>query len=167
MIRIDDTHAIRVIAQVAHVQYVPAIHHCIAQYTPDDILMGGILFTDWNGGSLQVHMALFGGGGSFRPMIWLGFQYPFVQLKIKKMFGLVPEYNERARKFNLHLGFKIEYLADDVFNHPPGVPNGMYLMSMRKEDCRWLDMKPPVIEYAPTMFTNNILQHLPTVGMMQ
>ena len=52
-----------------------------------------------------------------KAMMYLAFDYPFRQLKVKKIFGLVPERNHQARKFNLKLGFKIEYLADDVFNH--------------------------------------------------
>jgi hypothetical protein len=46
----------------------------------------------------------------------------------------------------------------------------MYVMSMRKEDCKWLDMKMPFIDYAPPEQTNRIdwpLASLPTIGAMQ
>ena len=52
---------------------------------------------------------------------------------------------------------------------PDGV-NGMYIMSMRKEDCQWLDMQMPFIEYAPPERTNRVdlpLAILPTIGVMQ
>lgn len=155
------------IAKQANVRYVPNTSHCIAQYDTRDILMGGVLFTDWNMGSIQVHMALWGGFGALRPLIYLVFQYAFVQLDVKKVFGLVPEWNTKARQMNQHLGFRVEYLAEDVFSNPDGV-NGMYLMSMRKADCRWLTMKCPPIEYAPKLFSRPIgLVDMPVIGPMQ
>jgi hypothetical protein len=45
----------------------------------------------------------------------------------------------------------------------------MYLTSMRKEDCKWLNMRKPYIDYAPTERTSNIdlqLASMP-VGAMQ
>jgi hypothetical protein len=169
MIRFDDVHSIKAIAKAARIQFIPILHHCIAQYSRDDKLLGGVLFTDYWGGSVMMHQALFSGMAGMRPLIWLVFQYPFVQLGVKKVFGMVPEWNYQARNLNLHLGFKIEYLTADVFNHAEG-PNGMYLMSMRKEDCRWLNMKMPYIEYAPPERTNQIdlpLAAMSAVGMMQ
>ena len=56
-----------------------------------------------------------------------------------------------------------------MFNFLHGL-NGMYIMSMRKEDCKWLDMPMPFIEYAPIERTNRIdlpLASLPTIGGMQ
>jgi hypothetical protein len=169
MMRFDDVHSIKAIASASRIQFVPHMHHCIAQYDKSDRLLGGVLFTDYWGGSVMMHSAIFSGKGGLRPLIWLVFQYPFVQLGVKKVFGLVPEWNVPARNLDLHLGFKIEYLTDDVFNHAQG-PNGMYLMSMRKEDCRWLNMRMPYIEYAPPERTNSIdrpLAHMPSVGMVQ
>lgn len=95
--------------------------------------------------------------------MYLAFDYPFRQLKVKKVFGLVPERNHLARNFNLKLGFKIEYMAEGVFSHMDGV-NGMYLMSMTKDECRWLDMKMPYIEYAPENRTSIVrpLDAMPT-----
>ena len=156
-IRINDAHATRLISEASHVQYVPRIHHSIACYDENDRLVGGNLYTDYwgNGGSCQLHTACFNKRAVSKAMMYLAFHYPFEQLKVKKIFGLVPERNVSARNFDLKLGFKIEYLTDDVFNHPDGI-NGMYLMSMMKEDCRWLKMKMPYIEYAPEELTGRI-----------
>ena len=171
MIRIDDVHAIRAISAAAHMQFVPKIHHCIASYDENDKLLGGNIYTDYwgNGGSCQVHTACFNKHWASKAMLYLAFDYPFRQLMVKKMFGLVPERNVAARNFDLRLGFKIEYLAEDVFNHPDGI-NGMYLMSMRADECKWLSMKMPYIEYAPRERTNDInlpLATMQTVGAMQ
>ena len=164
-IRIDDVHAIRLIASAAAIQFVPGIHHCIADYTESDQLKGGVLFTDYwgNGGSCQIHMAGFRKNWVSKSMLYLAFHYPFQQLGVKKLFGLVPERNHVARNSNLRLGFIVEYLAEDVFNHADGV-NGMYLMSMRKEACKWLNMKMPLTEYASESRTSVVraLATMPT-----
>lgn len=171
MIRINDVHAIRLISGATNMQFVPHIHHCIASYNDNDSMQGGVLFTDYwgNGGSCQIHVAGFRKGWANKALLYLTFDYPFRQLKVGKLFGLVPERNVRARNFNLHVGFQIEYLAHGVFNHADGV-NGMYLMSMHRDECKWLDMKMPFIDYAPRERTNSIdlpLASMPTVGAMQ
>lgn len=170
-IRIDDVHAIKLIAHATHIQFVPRVNHCIASYDEQDRITGGVLYTDYwgNGSSCQMHVACFNKHWASKAMLYLAFDYPFRQLGVKKVFGLVPEYNIAARNFDLKLGFKIEYLAEDVFNHANEV-NGMYLMSMRKEDCKWLKMRMPLIEYAPENRTSRIeppLAAMPTVGTMQ
>jgi hypothetical protein len=169
MIRFDDVHAVKLIAQACHIEFVPKLHHCIADYSANDWLKGGVLFTNYRGGSVHIHMAGFCKNWVSKAMVYLAFDYPFNQLKVKKLFGQVPERNVVARNNDLHLGFKIEYLAEDVFDYPDGV-NGMYLLSMSREECRWLDMKMPLIICAPQERTNNItlpLATMETVGAMQ
>ena len=170
MIRVDDVHAIKLIAESASIQYVPRWCHCIADYSADDQLKGGVIFTAYWGGSVMIHMAGFRKNWVSKAMVYLAFDYPFNQLRVKKLFGTVPERNIDARNSDLHLGFKIEYLTHDVFAYPDGV-NGMYLMSMMRDDCRWLNMRMPYIEYAPMEMTNDVAARaamsLPTVGMMQ
>ena len=165
MIRLNDAHAVNFIAAAAHVQYVPKLHQCIAEYDSNDILRGGVLFTDWMGGSIQVHVAGFRPNWASKAILYMTFDYPFKQLKVKKLIGLVPEINWRARNLNLHLGFRIECLIDDVFNDANSL-NGMYIMSMRREDCRWLNMEPPALHFAPVELTNNIERQLSIVEPM-
>jgi hypothetical protein len=164
VIRLNDVHAIRLIASAAHIQFVPKLHQCIAEYDSNDILRGGVLFTDWMGGSVQVHVAGFRSNWATKALLFMTFDYPFKQLKVKKLIGLVPEENYRARNLNLHLGFKIEYKIDDVFNDK-GPFNGMYIMSMKREDCRWLGMEPPTLNFAPIELTNNIEHQLSIVDI--
>ena len=167
MFRVDDVHSSRMIAQAAHIQFVPRLHHAIARYTDTDRLLGGVLFTEYRGGSVAIHMAGFDPRWVNKAMIYLAFDYPFRQLKVKKLIGLVPESNVKAYESSLRLGFKVEYLLEDVYNGPM---NGLYIMSMLKDECRWLNMPMPYIEYAPLERTNNVnlpLAHMPTVGQMQ
>jgi len=169
MIRLNDVHAIKLISHYASVPFIVGHHHCIAQYDRNDFLMGGVLFTDWLGGSIQMHQALFGGKCGIRPLIYLSFYYAFEQVKVKKVLGLVPAVNYKALRLNIHLGFIIEHKVEDVFAHPPGHDNAMYIMSMTKEQCKWLD-RPVKIVYAPeerTQRIDNPLFEMPTVGGMQ
>ena len=155
MIRINDVHSIKLIAQAAQIEFVPKLHHCIATYDKDDKLAGGVIFTNYLSGSVQIHMAGFQRNWVNKAIIYLAFNYPFVQLGVKKLFGLVPERNVKARNNNLHLGFQIEYLTHDVFNYDDGV-NGMYLISMYRNDCKWLKMPMPFIDYAPMHMTGPV-----------
>lgn len=170
MIRFNDIHAIKLIARACEVDFVPVLHHCIAEYDGNDRLKGGVLFTGYRSGSVSIHMAGFCKNWVSRPMVYLAFDYPFRQLGVKKLYGMVPERNPKALKNDVHLGFKIEYLTRDVYNYEDGV-NGVYLLSMYRDDCRWLKMKMPTITYAPPERTNplprNPLTDVPTVGMMQ
>lgn len=168
MIRLDDVHAIKLIAQATEMQFVPGLHHCIARYSQSDLLLGGVLFTDYMGGSIQLHVAGFYPNWGSRALLYLSFHYAFEQLKVKKIVALVPEWNTRSYSLCVHLGFEFEYLTDDIFNHADR-PNGMLLLSMRQRECRWLGMKPPCIEFAPIERTNVIgmpLLHMPTAGAM-
>jgi hypothetical protein len=169
MIRFDDPHAVKLISEYSHIQYVPRLHRSIAEYDSNDVLRGGVLFTDWMGGSVQVHVAGFRQNWASRALLYLTFHYPFMQLNITKLIGLVPEWNWRARNLNLHLGFTLEHRLADVFGHADGV-NGMDIMSMRKENCRWLTMRPPKIETAPVGRTNRFatpIVLLPEVRTLQ
>ena len=109
---------------------------CIAR-EEDGELWGGVTFTGYTGVSIGIHVA------SFRPdwinidMIWVTFNYPFVQLGCSKLLGQVPASNLKALEFDLKLGFIEETRIKDVF------PDGdLVVMSMKKEACRWLKLKP-------------------------
>jgi RimJ/RimL family protein N-acetyltransferase len=61
------------------------------------------------------------------------FDYPFNQAKVKRITGLVGEGNIEARKFDEHIGFKLE--ARLAGAHPTG---DLLIYVMRREDCRFL-----------------------------
>jgi len=144
--------------EAAHVQFVPHLHYCISDYDDRDYLRGGVLYTDYWGGSVMMHVAGFKRHWSTKALLWLAFDYPFNRLGVGKVFGSVPEWNWRARHFDLHLGFKIECLLGDVFKGALNDMNGMYIMSMRKEECKWLNMRQPNITFASPEQTNQLEQ---------
>jgi len=144
MIRINDVHAINIISKLTYVDYVPATNYCIANYDTQDKLTGGGIFNRDTGFSIQVHIAILTPRVSHRAMIWLGFWYAFKILGRRKLFILVPEWNIKSRRLADHFGFCEDAYIPNMFEN-----GGIYVMSMWDYECKWLDMKPPKIEFAP------------------
>jgi len=134
----NPTH-LETIANAANVLPNRAYDTCISR-SKDGRLLGGVIYTNYTGASITMHTAGFDPAWVNRDMLWVCFHYPFVQLKCNKLFGQVPAWNVKALEFDLHLGFKEECIIRDVY------PEGdMILLSMRKEDCRWLKLRPRTI----------------------
>lgn len=71
-----------------------------------------------------------------REYLWYCFHYPFNELKVRRITGLVPESNMEARKFDERLGFKLETRLKNA--HPDG---DVLVYAMFREDCRFLEMR--------------------------
>jgi RimJ/RimL family protein N-acetyltransferase len=115
--------------------YDPAKSMAIARVIRGEIV-GGVLFTDFNGANLMMHVA---GEGNWlnRQMLKVCFDFPFVRLKAKRVTGIVLASNEAARRFDEHLGFKLEAVLKEA--HPEG---DLLLYCMRADECRWLRKLP-------------------------
>lgn len=109
---------------------------CVARIEKGE-LYGGVIFTAYTGTSICLHMAGFKPRWANRNMLWVAFHYPFEQLGCKKVFGQVGAHRTEVLKIDLQLGFKIETTIKDVYNE-----GDMVVLSMYKEDCRWLKIKP-------------------------
>lgn len=112
----------------------------VIAYTSDDRLMGGVIFKDYTRASIAMHVASFLPGWVTRDMLWVCFNYPFEQLGVGLVTGVVPSSNSKALAFNRHLGFKEVAVISDVF---PGAD--AVVMAMRRDECRWLAIKPTTI----------------------
>jgi hypothetical protein len=72
-------------------------------------------------------------------MLWMVFDYPFNQLKVKKVAGAINSSKKELLDFDLRLGFKEEGRIRGAY------PDGdMIIMTMAREECRWLKLKPKV-----------------------
>jgi hypothetical protein len=116
----------------------PNSHVVLASVGRDSFeLLGGVIYTDYTGASVQMHMAGFSPHWMTREFLWMAFDYPFNQLDCKKVFGHVPESNTTALEIDRKLGFKEVAKIEDVF------PDGAcYVLALAREDCRWLKLKP-------------------------
>lgn len=94
------------------------------------------LYESYNGASVLGHLAGVGRKWMNREFLWFCFEYPFNQLGVTKILGLVESTNLAARKLDEHLGFTIEATLKDC------APNGDLLVySMTREQCKWLSLK--------------------------
>ena len=84
-----------------------------------------------NGASVYAHLAI---DGKITPeFLWFGFYYPFEQLKVKKIIGLVASTNTKALRLDLHFGYVHEATIKDA------APDGdLLVLTMTKEQCRFL-----------------------------
>lgn len=121
---------------MAGTSFNPAIDTCISTERHGEIA-GGIVYREYTGASVTMHVAGFDKRWGNRDILWAAFHYPFVQLGCKKVFGQVAADNCGALEFDIKLGFKEEARIKDVF------PSGdLILLSMYREECKWLSIKP-------------------------
>ena len=85
------------------------------------------------GGSIQLHIAIDNPKNVTRRAIERVFEYPFSQLGVKKVLGIVNSQNHRALTFDLRLGFQVEHIVEDAYDR-----GDMYILSMTRDQCRWL-----------------------------
>lgn len=94
-----------------------------------------VAYDNFNGASICMHVAGEGKRWLTREYLRFCFAYPFEQLKVRKVLGLVPSTNADAIKFDEHLGFVREAVISEA------VPGGdLIVYSMTREQCRHLEM---------------------------
>lgn len=100
----------------------------------DGELRAGVLYDQFNGRSICMHVASDGSRKWMtREYLWVCFDYPFHQLGVNRIIGLVDSTNEQALRFDLALGFKVECEIEDA-----GKTGSLVILSMSKDSCRWL-----------------------------
>lgn len=115
-------------------EWLPGRGHCMGMEEEGEIT-AGVLFDSYNGASVCMHVAANPGKRWMnREMLWYAFAYPFLQLRVKKILGIVASADHHTRKFDEHLGFVLEATLKDA--HPQG---DLLLYTMTREQCRWLD----------------------------
>lgn len=95
-------------------------------------IRGVVGFDEWNGASVQMHVA---GEGNWatKELLRAAFWYPFVQLKVKTLLAYVAATNIKSVAMCHHVGFRMEHVLED--GHPDG---DLIIFSMRPGDCRYL-----------------------------
>ena len=97
-------------------------------------LVAGVAYADWNGPNVVCHIASDGSRRwATREYLWTIFDYPFNQLKAKRITVCVGEGNHDSRRLVEHLGFTLE--AELAGAHPTG---HLRIYKMFKCDCRYL-----------------------------
>lgn len=97
-------------------------------------LVAGVVYDHFNGASVCLHVASDGTRAWLnREFLRFAFLYPFDQMKVKKIIGIVPSNNVEALRFDRKLGFVEEARIKDA--HPQG---DLILFTMTRQQCRWL-----------------------------
>jgi RimJ/RimL family protein N-acetyltransferase len=100
-------------------------------------IIAGVLFDQYNGRSACMHVAAVPGARWMtKGYLWVCFDYPFNQLKLNKILGLVDSTNLPARRFDEHLGFQLECCVKDA-----GRDGDLLIYTMTKQQCRHLNME--------------------------
>jgi hypothetical protein len=130
------------IAQALGRNFNPVCDVCISR-SHGNRLLCGVIYQDYTKSSIAAHLYSFAPNSYTRDMLWLGFHYPFVGLGVKVLFGPVPDDNAHAIALNEKLGFKeVARIAD---YYPSGAQR---LYAMRRDECRWLVLKPRTLAWA-------------------
>jgi hypothetical protein len=122
------------IAHRAGIGYDPNVNRVLARVSAQGLL-GGVVYTHFNGRSVQMHMA--GEPGWVTPkMIWIAFDYPFNQLGVECVIGLVGEQDEQVLDYDRRLGFR------EIARVPDILPSGdLIVLSMMRKECKWLSLR--------------------------
>jgi L-amino acid N-acyltransferase YncA len=89
--------------------------------------------------SCMMHTAAIVPNWISRDLLWACFDYPFNILKVKVILASVASTNKEALKLDRHLGFKDKAYIEDAH-----IDGDLVILAMRREDCRWLDIKTPL-----------------------
>ncbi len=92
-----------------------------------------VLYTDYRKVDIRMHVAGVGHWLSRAALsVWFG--YPFQELGVRRVTGLVARKNRVARRLNEKLGF----VQEGCMRHAMENGDHMILYGMLREDCRWL-----------------------------
>jgi len=97
-------------------------------------LIAGVIYDGYNTASIAMHVAV--EGMINREFLWFCFYYPFEQLNVHKIIGMVEETNSNARKLDEHLGFELETRIKNAC-----INGDLLIYSMTKDQCRHLRIK--------------------------
>ena len=110
----------------------PEGRSAIGVLSPDAGLIGGLVFENYTGRCVTVHIALDEGGFSAKRLIAAGAEYAFDQLGVEKMLALIKSSNLKSIKLVGKIGFTLETVVKDVFDD-----GDMLVMKMVRDECKY------------------------------
>lgn len=92
-------------------------------------------YTGFIGKVCQVHVVNLSTRRAPRKMLRAAFDYPFNQLGLQTVLGIVNSKNEQAMRFDRHLGFKELMRLEG--QHEDG--GDLVVFAMDRSECRWIE----------------------------
>lgn len=127
----------RTIANLAGTDYDSQNNPMIVRVDDDGNFIGGVLYTDYTGQSIRIHMAGVRPGWATPDLLWMAFDYPFNQLRVGLLLGTVRSTDKLVLRLDRRLGFK------EIGRIPGAVRGGdLVLLSMSRMQCKWLKLRP-------------------------
>lgn len=102
-----------------------------------DRLLGGTIYERYTKRAIFLHIVGFEPAWFNRTFLWLGFHFPFEQLGVEKVFGLVSANRRRELEFFKKLGFVIETAIKGVYSDGAD----QLVLVLEKKNCKWLKLK--------------------------
>jgi RimJ/RimL family protein N-acetyltransferase len=100
----------------------------------DGSIAGVVLYGGFTGDNCEISIASDQSGHWMtREFIRLTFGYPFLQLKLRRITGMVNVNNKAALNFNHRMGFIVEGCLRKWFGDDDAIVFGML-----REECRWI-----------------------------
>jgi RimJ/RimL family protein N-acetyltransferase len=104
----------------------------------DGELIAGVAYNMYTGAAICMNVAATPGKRwTTKEFMYAFFAYPFIQLKCRRVTGLVRMSNEAAKKFDEHVGFIQEGVIREAFEDGEDA----ILYGMLKSECRYLGVK--------------------------
>jgi RimJ/RimL family protein N-acetyltransferase len=105
----------------------------------DGKVVAVIAYTNFQENSCCMHVASIVPNWISKNLLWAAFDYPFNSLKVKVILAAVASTNKEALKLDRHLGF-----VDKAYIEDAHIDGDLVILAMRRENCRWLDIKAPL-----------------------
>lgn len=102
----------------------------------DGKLVGGVAFEGFGLADVNLHIVSEGKHWLTHEFLVHCFSYPFVQLGLRRVTGLIPASNHKSLRFAAKLGFKVEGIARHALPDDDIVIHGML-----KEECRYIPQR--------------------------
>jgi RimJ/RimL family protein N-acetyltransferase len=100
----------------------------------DNRIRGVVVYTSFTRRNCEMSMASDGSGHWItREFLRAAFGYPFLQMDLARVTGIVEHDNERALRLNMRLGFMIEGKLRGWFKDKDGI-----IFGMLANECRWI-----------------------------
>ena len=107
-------------------------------------IMAVAVFDGFSECDCNIHIASDGSGHSMsRGFLAAAFAYPFIQLNMRRVTGLVPAANTKALRFDYHLGFVFEGRCRNALPD-----DDIIVLGMLRENCRFIPLEYRSMDHA-------------------
>lgn len=99
-------------------------------------ILAAVIYENYSVNAISMHVAAVDGRRWLnKAFLHQAFDYPFNQLKVDRVTGLVPDSNEAAKRFDENLGF----VREGLIRRGSHDGTDLILYGMLREECRFLE----------------------------